>query len=199
MIRFCSGLERGINRLALSLTQMFNLQHRAGVDLNGQQGGNFFSSLNTDTLMSRRITASSSNGTVLTQQASVSINDISRLDDSVFQLTLSGTAEPFNYTVTRLDDSEIVASGLLANAYPQSILTNQGFTINLESGNFQAGDNFLIDASAEAAKHMKLAIESSGPLHWPHQLALRLFQLIQVMLRSYQAIHYRYLILILVR
>lgn len=169
------GLEGGINRLALSLTQMFNLQHRAGVDLNGQQGGNFFSSLNTDTLMSGRITVSSSNSAALTQQASVSINDISRLDDSVFQLTLRGTAEPFNYTVNRLDDSEIVASGLLANTYPQSILTNQGFTINLESGNFQAGDNFLIDASADAAKHMKLAIESSAALALASPISIKAF------------------------
>ena len=169
------GLEGGINRLALSLTQMFNLQHRAGVDLNGQQGGNFFSSLNTDALMSGRITASTSNSAALSQQASVSINDITRLDDSVFQLTLSGTAEPFNYTVTRLDDSEIVASGLLANTYPQSILTNQGFTINLESGNFQAGDNFLIDASAYAAKHMKLVIESSAALALASPISIKTF------------------------
>ncbi|MEE3239666.1 MAG: flagellar hook-associated protein FlgK, partial [Pseudomonadota bacterium] len=169
------GLERGINRLALSLTQMFNLQHRAGVDLNGQQGGNFFSSLNTDALMSRRITASSSNSASLTQQASVSMNDITRLDDSVFQLALSGIAEPFNYTVTSLDDGEIVASGLLANSFPQSILTNQGFTINLESGNFQAGDIFLIDASADAAKHMKLAIESSAALALASPISIKAF------------------------
>ena len=169
------GFEGGINRLALSLTQMFNLQHRAGVDLNGQQGGNFFSSLNTDTLMSGRITVSSSNSTALTQQASVSINDISRLDDSVFQLTLSGAAEPFNYTVTRLDDSEIIANGLLANTYPQSILTNRGFTINLESGNFQAGDNFLIDASANAAKHMKLVTESSAALALASPISIKAF------------------------
>ncbi|MAV75713.1 MAG: flagellar hook-associated protein FlgK [Cellvibrionales bacterium] len=169
------GVEGGINRLALSLTQMFNLQHRAGVDLNGQQGRNFFSSLNTDTLMSGRITVSSSNSAALTQQASVSINDITRLDNSVFQLTLSGTAEPFNYTLTRLDDSEIVASGLLANAYPQTILTNQGFSINLESANLQSGDTFLIDASAHAAKHMKLVIESSAALALASPINIKAF------------------------
>lgn len=156
--------ESGINRLALSLTQIFNLQHRTGVDLNGKQGGNFFSSLNTDLLMNDRITAAASNSAALTQQASISITDTTRLDASVFQLTLSGAAEPFNYTLTRLDDGNIIASGLLANAYPQSILTDQGFTIHLESGAFQAGDQFLIDTSTSAARQMDLLIGSPAAL-----------------------------------
>ena len=169
------GLEGGINHLALSLTQMFNLQHRAGVDLNGQQGGNFFSSLNTDSLMGGRITVSSSNGAALTQKASVSVNDITRLDDSVFKLALNGTEEPFNYTLTRLDDSEIVASGLLANAYPQKIHTNYGFAINLESANLRSGDNFLIDPSANAAKKMKLVVESSAALALASPISIKPF------------------------
>ena len=114
--------------------------------------------------MNDRITAAASNSAALTQQASVSITDTTRLDASVFQLILSGATEPFNYTLTRLDDGNIIASGLLANAYPQSILTDQGFTIHLESGAFQAGDQFLIDTSTSAARQMDLLIGSPAAL-----------------------------------
>tara|TARA_B100000767_G_C19776197_1_gene542708 strand:- start:1716 stop:4382 length:2667 start_codon:yes stop_codon:yes gene_type:complete len=158
------GIEGTINRLSLSITQMYNLQHQAGIDRNGKQGGNFFSSVNSDLLVSQRIIAASSNASAGSQVTTVSIMDANALDASQYRLVLSGASTPLNYSLTRLEDKQVVASGLLANGYPQSIQTGQGFSIHLDSGTYQTGDQFYINPSASGARQMSLAIQSSAEL-----------------------------------
>jgi flagellar hook-associated protein 1 FlgK len=51
------SVQGNVGVLALAVTDMFNAQHRAGIDLNSQQGIDFFTPINTDALMRDRIKA----------------------------------------------------------------------------------------------------------------------------------------------
>ncbi|MGB1191418.1 MAG: FlgK family flagellar hook-associated protein, partial [Pseudomonadales bacterium] len=149
--------------LALAVTDMFNAQHRAGIDLNGQQGIDFFTPINTDALMRERIKASSNNGFPNDREAAVSIDDIGQLTGSDYRLNLGGTA-PLNYTLVRASDQAVVSSGMLSNSFPQTLMTDQGFSIQLNAGSFQTGDSFLIKPTLSAAESMGVNIRDTASL-----------------------------------
>ena len=56
-----NSTQSKIDLLAISLNQMINIQHRAGINLEGLPGGDLFTSINSDQLTQQRITASSDN------------------------------------------------------------------------------------------------------------------------------------------
>ncbi|MDA8693740.1 flagellar hook-associated protein FlgK [Pseudomonadales bacterium] len=149
--------------LALAVTDIFNAQHRAGIDLNGQQGIDFFTPINTDALMRERIKASSNNGFPNDREAAVSIDDIGQLTGSDYRLNLGGTA-PLNYTLVRASDQAVVSSGMLSNSFPQTLMTDQGFSIQLNAGSFQTGDSFLIKPTLSAAESMAVNIRDTASL-----------------------------------
>ena len=155
--------QGNVGVLALAVTDMFNAQHRAGIDLNGQQGIDFFTSVNTEPLMRERIKASSNNGFPNDRVASISIDDIGQLTGSEYRLNLGGSGA-LNYTLVRASDQTVVSSGMLSNSFPQTLMTDQGFSINLSSGSFQNGDSFLISPTLSAAESMAVNIQDTASL-----------------------------------
>ena len=149
--------------LALAVMDMFNAQHRAGIDLNGQQGIDFFTPVNTDALMRERVKASSNNGFPNDRVVSVSIGDVGQLTGSEYRLNLGGSGA-LNYTLVRASDQTVVSSGMLSNSFPQTLMTDQGFSINLTSGSFQNGDSFLISPTLSAAESMAVNVRDTASL-----------------------------------
>lgn len=149
--------------LAVTISSIFNAQHRAGIDLNGEQGVDFFTPVNSDALARARIQASGNNSLPNDRNVNVVIDDIGALTGSNYRLSLSGNGS-LNYTLLRLSDQRIVSSGTLANSFPQSIITDQGFEINLTSGTFQNDDSFLIQPTASSAQSLAVNLQDASGL-----------------------------------
>lgn len=78
-----------INRLAIAISDTFNENQKDGLDLNGLQGLNFFTDINSTDLMDARVLTPSTNTGSLTAQ--VEITDVAQLTDSEYDLTFDGT------------------------------------------------------------------------------------------------------------
>ena len=154
-----NSTQSKIDLLAISLNQMINLQHRAGINLEGLPGGDLFTSINSGQLTQQRITASSDNLAPQDRELRLIITDSSKLTTENYQLVFSGS-QPLNYSLTSSDSNQVILSGLLSDTLPQIIETNLGFSINLDSGSFQAGDNFIIEPIKFAAESLSLSLRS---------------------------------------
>ena len=154
-----NSTQSKIDLLAISLNQMINLQHRAGINLEGLPGGDLFTSINSDQLTQQRITASSDSLAPQDRELRLIITDSSKLTTENYQLVFSGS-QPLNYSLTSSDSNQVILSGLLSDTLPQIIETNLGFSINLDSGSFQAGDNFIIEPIKFAAESLSLSLRS---------------------------------------
>lgn len=140
-----------LNRLSLVISDSMNHQHQSGVNLNNQLGGNFFSDINSPQLISNRVTASSNNtgsGTF-----SVMINDSSALHASDYQLSFSSATD---YTLVRNGDGQTLSSGTLSG-FPATI-TADGYSVNISSGSFNAGDKYLISPTATAVDNLSVVV-----------------------------------------
>ena len=154
-----NSTQSKIDLLAISLNQMINIQHRAGINLEGLPGGDLFTSINSDQLTQQRITASSDNLAPQDRELRLIITDSSKLTAENYQLVFSGS-QPLNYSLISSDSNQVILSGLLSDTLPQTIETNLGFSINLDSGSFQAGDNFIIEPIKFAAESLSLSLRS---------------------------------------
>ena len=154
-----NSTQSKIDLLAISLNQMINIQHRAGINLEGLPGGDLFTSINSDQLTQQRITSSSDNLAPQDRELRLIITDSSKLTAENYQLVFSGS-QPLNYSLISSDSNQVILSGLLSDTLPQTIETNLGFSVNLDSGSFQAGDNFIIEPIKFAAESLSLALRS---------------------------------------
>ncbi|MDO8959048.1 MAG: flagellar hook-associated protein FlgK, partial [Rhodocyclaceae bacterium] len=136
-------VQNGLGRIALTLAQNFNDQHRLGQDLTGSLGGNYF-----DISRAGPTVMANANNAVPGQSPAVTISNLGALTTSDYRLSYDGT----NYTLTRLADSTVVASGA-------SLPTNvDGITIAAGSWTPVAGDSFLIQPTRGGAGNLALAI-----------------------------------------
>jgi len=78
-----------------------------------------------------------------------SANYYTNLTDSDYRLTFVGG----NYTLTRLNDNQTWSAASLA-ALSDLVDNSEGFTLNLASGAFAAGDSFLIQPTRQIARNL---------------------------------------------
>jgi flagellar hook-associated protein 1 FlgK len=134
--------QNELGRIAAGLAQSFNAQHRAGQDLRGALGGDFFNAP-TSTVYSH---AGNSGGATV----SASIVDASGLEASDYRLVYTGGA----YQLTRLsDNSTQTFAGL-----PQTV---DGISISL-AGAPGNGDSFLIQPTRNAARDFSVAFSDTA-------------------------------------
>lgn len=133
--------RNSLGRIALSIADTMNQQHRLGIDLEGNPGGDLFS------IGGAKVIANSNNtGSAV---LSATIVDTRVLSTSDYRVTYDGS----NYQVTRLSDSSKTTYATL----PQTL---DGVTLGLASGTLSAGDSFLVQPTREASRSMKVAITS---------------------------------------
>ena len=137
--------QNTMGRMATVLASSFNAQHRLGMDLNGDMGGDFFS------LTDPVVTASTMNNS--TGAVSASITDATLLTTSNYTLSYDGT----NYAMTRASDGKRWTDTSLSTL-SNTVSAAEGFSFTLDSGTIASGDSFMIKPTANGASGLELAI-----------------------------------------
>lgn len=149
--------KNSLGRLALVMSQKFNEQNRLGMDLNGNLGGNIFTDINRPDAMTHRViynTANQGGGDL-----AIRINNASQLTDSDYELAFDS---PTHYQVMRKSDNQVMGDGTIAS-FPTSI-DLEGFSLNIDNGNFVAGDKFTLSPTKYAARDIALEINNGSKL-----------------------------------
>ncbi len=141
LMDFSRELDSSMNklgRLAIIMADQFNEQHRQGLTLEGDTGGDFFTLPKADVAPYKENTGSAT--------VDISFTDTSQLTTSDYTMSFDGA----NYTLTRLSDNESISGA--------SPLSMDGLQIDV-SGSANSGDSFLIRPTRKAALgfHFELA------------------------------------------
>ena len=137
--------QNNLGRIALSLAGTFNAQHHLGQDLNGVQGGDFFTIAQPAAIAN---TANTGNANL-----NVAYSDFGALTTSDYSVGYNGS----NYTVTRLSDGVATTSASL----PMNV---DGLNISLTSGSMASGDSFLLRPTRNGASALSLAISDPAKI-----------------------------------
>jgi len=138
-------IKNQLGQIAVVLAETFNTQHEQGLDQNGSPGGALFS------IPDPAVTSSSINtGTAVVASTIVDAHAITSSD---YRLQFDGT----NYKITRLSDKTVQSFTSL----PQTL---DGLSFSKASGTMNAGDDFVIRPTQNAANSFKLAITDVSKL-----------------------------------
>jgi flagellar hook-associated protein 1 len=144
--------QNSLGRIALTLAQNFNDQHRLGQDLDGDLNIDYFDmSLMGPTV---RDNANNTGSAVIT--AAIDAATIDDLTTSDYRLSYDGT----NYTLQRLSDNTTTTIAPPALPATTATATVDGMTITIDhsGGAPAAGDSFLIQPTRAGATNLTLAI-----------------------------------------
>jgi len=146
------NVQNALGRIAISMTETFNAQHKLGQDLNGNLGTDFFVPLDGNVIYPNRPANTGS------AQFTVPITNSSALTTSDYRLSYSAAN---TFQLVRQSDGQVwTATG----TDPNDALTNliaavpdQGFSLNL-TGTPGVGDSFLIQPTRLASSEIAVAI-----------------------------------------
>ncbi|HKX53916.1 MAG TPA: flagellar hook-associated protein FlgK [Nitrosospira sp.] len=141
-------VRNGLGRVAIGLAGTFNEQHRLGQDVQGNLGGDFFTTPRPVVVASAENT-----GSAVIDAEVVSYRD---LDVSDYHLSFDGA----NYTLKPIRNG-VEGNAQTFAAFPQTV---DGVRLNLASGTVAAGDEFLIRPTANAAGQLAVAIQDTGKI-----------------------------------
>jgi flagellar hook-associated protein 1 FlgK len=149
-----------LGRVALALSESVNHQHAIGMDLEGDLGGLFFSSINDLQVQRSRVVANANNQQPQTAQFAVEISDASALERGTWILQFGDNG---SYEVIDQASGEVVNRGRLPSD-PEAEINMPGFNIRYEGGSVNAGDKFLIQPTRNAAANIDLEISREEDL-----------------------------------
>ncbi|PCI56634.1 MAG: flagellar hook-associated protein FlgK [Gammaproteobacteria bacterium] len=149
-----------IDRLAMAISSTLNDSQASGLDLNGVQGANIFTDINSIQLQQGRVLAhsSNSNGT----QAQVMINDVSKLTTDEFEVRFDGP----NFTLVNLTSGVSSDLGLPGSGTPAGTHTSSpdyGFSF-VETGTPALGDTFTIIPTKNSASLMQTTLTDGNAI-----------------------------------
>ncbi len=143
------GARRDIGQVAVGLADAFNAQHRQGMDLEGNLGGDFF----TTTTPSSAAAGTNTGSAVL----SAAITDASSLAGRDYELRFNGSS----WSVTdRQTGTAVPATGTGTGADP---LLFAGLSVSA-TGSAAAGDRFLVRPLANATRDFGVALEAPAEI-----------------------------------
>ena len=145
------AVQNKVGQIGLVLADTFNTQHKLGVDLNGNAGGNLFN------IPSPSITSNTNNNIVTNAVISSQVVDSRAITSSDYRLQYDTSNAPNSYKITRLNDSTVQTFSSL----PQTV---DGLSFNLTSGSFTNGDDFVIRPTRNVATNISLAITDGKKL-----------------------------------
>ncbi|HET8708270.1 MAG TPA: flagellar hook-associated protein FlgK, partial [Pseudomonadales bacterium] len=145
-----------LGQIATGIMDQVNTQHKLGMDLDGDLGGNFFTDINSYALTHSRVINNANNSAPKTQSLSATIIDSKALTASDYQIEFpsSGTSR---FYVTRLSDGVQVGSGLYNGSLPASVQFD-GISVSLEAGTFAAGDKFLVQPTKDMSANFAVNV-----------------------------------------
>ena len=139
------GVRNQLGQLALAMADSFNQQHREGFDLNGEQGGDFFSFSGARVVDNTRNTGDAS--------LSVSYTDTSKVKANDYRVEYDGA----NWQVSRLPDNVKVNATAGKDAAGNPTLSFDGLEVSID-GNPQQKDSFTVKPVSDVAGNLKVAI-----------------------------------------
>ena len=148
-------LRSEINRLAMAISVTLNDSQADGLDLNGQQGADIFTDINTTQLQQSRVLTPSSNGGDLLAQ--VNITDVSALPTDEFEVRYDGT----DYIMINMTTN---ASTNLGAAGSGTYTTSLGFEFIETSGTPNSGDSFTIRPTENSAALMEVTLTDGAAI-----------------------------------
>lgn len=140
-----------LGQLALAMADSFNQQHRAGFDLNGDAGGDFFSFSGGRVVDNTRNTGDAS--------LSVSYTDTGKVKANDYRVEFDGS----NWQVSRLPDNVKVNATPGTSADGKPTLNFDGLEVSID-GNAQAKDSFTVKPVSDVAGNLKVAITDSSKI-----------------------------------
>ncbi len=144
--------QNELGRLAVSLAQAFNEQHRDGVDLNGDAGGDLFA------IGSPRLYSHADNTGTAT--LSVAFGDAEGLTTSDYTVTVVDPATG-EFVITRNDNGETVNATLDAN----NQLSFGGVVVTIDDpAQLAANDRFEVQPTRYAAGGMEMLIRDTAEI-----------------------------------
>lgn len=148
-----------LGRFTLAVTTSMNDQHKLGLDLDGNAGGNLFSAID----LSKAVIPATNNPVPATATLAVSISDSSAFEATSYEITFATPATtPASGTLTRLSDKSITPFTLLPLPGAQEIAVG-GLKISI-TGTGSAGDKFLIQPFSTSASNIKSEFSSARAL-----------------------------------
>ncbi|MCS4266186.1 flagellar hook-associated protein FlgK [Serratia sp. BIGb0163] len=143
------GARNQLGQLALAMADSFNQQHRAGFDLNGDAGTDFFN------FGGGRVVDNSRNTGDAT--LSVSYTDTGKVKANDYRVEFDGS----NWQVSRLPDNVKVNATAGTDADGKATLSFDGLKVGIE-GNAQKNDSFTVKPVSDVAGSLKVAITNSS-------------------------------------
>jgi flagellar hook-associated protein 1 len=137
-----------VGRLALSVTDQVNRQLGQGLDLNGQFGNNLFRALNDPALIGERSLARIGNSDT-TANLNVYIEDTTQLTTSDYEVEFTSAVD---YTVRRVSDGTSFGPFDITVVPAAEV---DGFSVNVASGTFAAGDRFRVMPTRNAGSYIR--------------------------------------------
>lgn len=140
-----------LNRLSMASSETINDAQHSGLDLNAQEGLDFFTDINTSFIQQSRVYTPTQNTGDL--QSRVNISDITKVPTDEFIVEYDGV----NYIMTNLTDNSTLNLGA-PGAINSAASTAYGFEFIEDSGTPAAGDFFIIKPTENSASLMKVTL-----------------------------------------
>lgn len=137
--------QNELDRIAITMSDIVNQQHKQGLDLNNSYGNNFFNDVNSSYAIGSRVFESINNSG--SGAFTVSITDVQQLQASDYKLSFTSATD---YELVRNSDGVQVSSGTISG-FPEQISVD-GFQLNITSGSFTAGDYFRVSPTHNGSK-----------------------------------------------
>ncbi|WP_417071097.1 flagellar hook-associated protein FlgK [Niveibacterium terrae] len=145
--------QNALGRIALSITETFNAQHKLGQDLDGNLGKDFFTPLKGTTIYP--------NSPANAGDATIDVGITSASDLTTSDYSLSYTAANTFQLVRRSDGQVWTGSGANPTSALASVMSaagNQGFSLTMTATSLSVGDHFTIEPTRTASAQFSVAI-----------------------------------------
>lgn len=149
-----------LGRIAIALADTMNSQHQIGMDLEGELGGLFFNSINSQAQQNSRVIPDANNQPPGDTQLAVEITDSSALAAGTWSLTFGDNN---TYELTDERSGKVVNQGRLP-ASGQAEIAMPGFNIRYDGGAINAGDRFQIQPTRNGAADITLQVRREEDL-----------------------------------
>ncbi len=139
--------QNELGRIAIGITQSFNNQHRLGMNMNNELGGNYFRPIDVNAPL---VLPSNQNQGDL--KVNSEIVDTNKLTTSNYQLTYQNG----QYELLRLDDASVIGR---FTSLPHEIETD-GFKLTMDGGAIKDGDRYIIQPTRRSADIFAVAVKT---------------------------------------
>lgn len=150
--RILGGAQNELGRIAIGVSKTFNEQHRKGMTLENELGGDFFNSIDKNTpLTLPRIDNEGD------YEFKTTITDVNKLSISDYKLNFNNG----QYSLIRQEDQKLVDT---FKEIPHEI-KSEGFSISLARGtNIASGDSYFIRPTRAAARSFDVEVNLTNDI-----------------------------------